>query len=66
MKLTELVLQTRPRAIWRTFFQRDAELRHAMQWYTRMGRRVWPFEIESFLFRDARIDDGPTVEQSGR
>ncbi len=62
VKFTELVLQTRPRAIWRTFFQPDAELRHAMQWYGRMGRRVWPFEIGSFFFRDARVDDGPTVE----
>jgi anaerobic magnesium-protoporphyrin IX monomethyl ester cyclase len=62
VKVTELVLQTRPRALWRTFLQRDAGLRDAMQWYTRMGRRVWPFEVKNFFLRDRRIDDGPTVE----
>ncbi len=62
VKLTELVLQTRPRAIWRTFLQPDAELRDAMQWYTRMGRRVWPFELKNFFFRDRRTTKGPTLE----
>jgi anaerobic magnesium-protoporphyrin IX monomethyl ester cyclase len=62
VKLTELVLQSRPRALWRTFFQPDAELRDAMQWYTRMGRRVWPFELRNFLFRDRRTRTGPTLE----
>jgi anaerobic magnesium-protoporphyrin IX monomethyl ester cyclase len=59
-KFTELVLQCRPRAIWRTYFQRDARLRHAMRWYTQMGRRVWPFEILNFL-RDRLVRNGPTV-----
>jgi anaerobic magnesium-protoporphyrin IX monomethyl ester cyclase len=63
VKMTELVLQMRPRAIWRTYFQRDAKLRDAMQWYTRMGRRVWPFEIKNFLLRDRRTETGPTVEE---
>ena len=31
-----------------------------MRWYTRMGRRVWPYEIRNFL-RDRRLKDGPTV-----
>ncbi len=62
VKLTEVVLQARPRAVWRTFFQPDAELRDAMQWYTRMGRRVWPFELRNFFFRDRRTTSGPTLE----
>jgi anaerobic magnesium-protoporphyrin IX monomethyl ester cyclase len=62
VKFTELVLQARPRAIYRTFFQPDAALRDAMQWYTRMGRRVWPFELKNFFLRDRRVDDGPTLE----
>jgi anaerobic magnesium-protoporphyrin IX monomethyl ester cyclase len=62
VKLTEVVLQARPRAVWRTFFQPDPELRDAMQWYTRMGRRVWPFELYNFFFRDRRVEDGPTLE----
>lgn len=63
VKLTEVVLQMRPKAIYRTFLQRDAALRDAMQWYTRMGRRVWPFEVKNFFFRDERVEDGPTVEE---
>jgi len=59
-KFTEMVLQCRPRAIWRTYFQRDARLRHAMRWYAQMGRRVWPYEILNFL-RDRLVRNGPTV-----
>jgi len=59
-KFTEMVLQCRPKAILRVLFHRDAGLRHAMRWYTQMGRRVWPHEIWGFL-RDARLKDGPTV-----
>jgi anaerobic magnesium-protoporphyrin IX monomethyl ester cyclase len=33
-----------------------------MQWYARMGRRVWPYEIRNFLL-DRRNKDGPTVAQ---
>ena len=62
VKLTELVLQARPRALWRTFLQPDRDLRDAMQWYTRMGRRVWPFEVYNFFFRDRHAEAGPTVE----
>jgi anaerobic magnesium-protoporphyrin IX monomethyl ester cyclase len=62
VKVTELVLQTRPRALFRTFLHPDAELRDAMQWYTRMGRRVWPFELWNFFFRDRRTTTGPTLE----
>ncbi len=60
-KFTEMVLQCRPKAIWRVLFHRDAGLRQAMRWYTKMGRRVWPYEIFHFL-RDIRVKDGPTVE----
>jgi len=59
-KFTEVVLQSRPKALWRTFLQPDRQLRHAMQWYGRMGRRVWPFEILQF-FSDRRVTDGPSV-----
>ncbi len=63
VKFTEVVMQTRPRALWRTFLQPDRDLRDAMQWYTRMGRRVWPFELKNFFFRDRRTTVGPTVEE---
>lgn len=50
VKLIEFVLQMRPRALWRCHGQRDARLRHAMRWYTRMGRGVWLHEWRDFLF----------------
>jgi len=59
-KFTELVLQSRPKALYRTFLQPDRGLRHAMRWYSQMGRRVWPHEILGFL-RDPLLRDGPTV-----
>ena len=40
----------------------DRGLRHAMRWYTQMGRRVWPHEISDFL-RDPLRTDGPTVAE---
>ena len=61
LKATEIVLQARPKAIYRTFLQPDRSLRHAMQWYSRMGKRVWPYEIAGFL-RDRLVRNGPTVE----
>ena len=61
-KFTEMVLQCRPKAMWRTFFQRNARLRHAMRWYSQMGRRVWPYEILNFL-RARLLKSGPTVAE---
>jgi anaerobic magnesium-protoporphyrin IX monomethyl ester cyclase len=61
VKLAEVVLQARPRALARTLFHPDPGLRHAMRWYARMGRRVWFHEIRSFLFRDRRVAAGPSV-----
>jgi anaerobic magnesium-protoporphyrin IX monomethyl ester cyclase len=59
-KLTEAVLQLRPKALWRTYLNPDPGLRHAMRWYARMGRRVWPHEILGFL-GDRLLGDGPSV-----
>ncbi len=49
VKLIELVLQGRPKAVWRTFFHPDPDIRHAMQWYGRMGKRVVLREVWEFL-----------------
>ncbi len=62
VKLTEIVLQTRPKALYRTFLQPDKHLRHAMRWYSEMGRRVWPHEIMGY-FRHKLVRDGPTLKQ---
>jgi anaerobic magnesium-protoporphyrin IX monomethyl ester cyclase len=59
VKLIEAVLQLRPRALWRTWFQPDRDLRHAMRWYTRMGRGVWRHEWRDFLMH--RTQPGPRV-----
>jgi anaerobic magnesium-protoporphyrin IX monomethyl ester cyclase len=62
VKFIEAAVQLRPKAIWRTFFQPEARLRHAMQWYAQMGRRVWFTELWNFVFRDRRAADGPSLE----
>jgi anaerobic magnesium-protoporphyrin IX monomethyl ester cyclase len=61
VKVIEVLVQARPRAVWRSFFQRDRAARHGMRWYTRMGRRVWFHEWKNFFFRDRRVTDGPTL-----
>jgi anaerobic magnesium-protoporphyrin IX monomethyl ester cyclase len=62
VKFTEVVLQARPKALRRTYLNPDPELRHAMAWYTQMGRRVWPYEIFRF-FLERRVKGGPTVAE---
>jgi anaerobic magnesium-protoporphyrin IX monomethyl ester cyclase len=61
VKLIEVLVQARPKAVWRSFFNRDRAARHGMRWYTRMGRRVWFHEWRSYFFRDRRVKDGPTL-----
>jgi anaerobic magnesium-protoporphyrin IX monomethyl ester cyclase len=62
VKFIEMALQCRPRALWRVLFHHDKELRWAMRWYTKMGRRVWPHEVIGFL-RGRRTAAGPTVAE---
>lgn len=50
VKLIELIMQARPKALMRLFFHKDARLRSAMRWYTRIGRRVWIWELYQFFF----------------
>jgi len=52
VKLIELILQTRPKAILRWLFHKDKRLRKAMSWYNNIGRRVWFYELFQFFFRD--------------
>jgi anaerobic magnesium-protoporphyrin IX monomethyl ester cyclase len=61
-KLTEVVLQARPKALRRTYLHPDRNLRHAMRWYAQMGRRVWFHEVFRFL-RDPLVRNGPTVRR---
>lgn len=50
VKLIEIILQTRPSALKRLFFHKEARLRSAMRWYTLIGRRVWFWELYQFFF----------------
>lgn len=52
VKSIEVIMQLRPKAILRVLFGTDRHVRHAMRWYTRMGRRVWFREIVEFVFKD--------------
>ena len=61
VKLIEATLQLRPRALWRIYAQPDPDLRHAMRWYTKMGRGVWLREIRDFFRHPAR--PGKTVAE---
>lgn len=54
VKAIEAILQLRPKAIWRTYFHTDPDIRHAMRWYSRMGRRVVLREVWQFLFKERR------------
>lgn len=50
VKLIELIMQTRPSAVMRLLFHKEARLRSAMRWYTNIGRRVWLYELLQFFF----------------
>ncbi|MEL6374740.1 MAG: magnesium-protoporphyrin IX monomethyl ester anaerobic oxidative cyclase [Pseudomonadota bacterium] len=63
IKVIEVLMQARPKALQRTYLHADPKLRHGMRWYARIGRRVWLHEIAAFLWRDQHIPDGaaPTL-----
>ncbi|MCL2709381.1 MAG: magnesium-protoporphyrin IX monomethyl ester anaerobic oxidative cyclase [Planctomycetaceae bacterium] len=49
-KLLEVMMQARPKALWRILFHKDASIRRAMRWYTRIGRNVYFWELYQFFF----------------
>ncbi len=51
LKLTEAVLQLRPRALWRVLAHPDPGIRKALRWCYGVGRRAWLYEIRSFVKR---------------
>jgi anaerobic magnesium-protoporphyrin IX monomethyl ester cyclase len=50
-KCLELAIQLRPKVLRRMWFNPDPDYRHAMRWYTEVGRRVWFHEVADFLSR---------------
>ena len=61
-KLIELAMQLRPAAV-RRLFHPDADFRHAMRWYTRVGRRVWFHEVAEFLFHTRLLKAGIVLRE---
>ena len=59
VRVIEVVLQLRPRALRRTYLHPDPEHRHAMRWYTRRGRRIVWHEVRKPLH--ARRTPGPSM-----
>jgi anaerobic magnesium-protoporphyrin IX monomethyl ester cyclase len=63
IKLIEVLVQARPKALRRTYWHPDKSARHGMRWYARVGRRVWLHEIYCFLLRDRRVANGPSLAE---
>ena len=63
VKFIEVVCQSRPKAIWRALLHPERRFRAGMQWYSNIGRRVWPYEIWQWLAFDKRTRFGPTLAE---
>jgi anaerobic magnesium-protoporphyrin IX monomethyl ester cyclase len=50
VKMIEVIMQARPKAVGRWLFHKDRRLRKAMFWYNNIGKRVWIFELYQFFF----------------
>jgi anaerobic magnesium-protoporphyrin IX monomethyl ester cyclase len=62
VKLIEVLMQTRPKALWRSFFHPDKRLRRAMSWYNNIGKRVWFYELFQFFFRNKHSERAMRLE----
>ncbi|ONG50673.1 hypothetical protein BKE38_17495 [Pseudoroseomonas deserti] len=54
VKLMELVVHARPRALWRVLAHPDRDLRKHLRWCFRYSFRVWRAEVFEFLFDNPR------------
>jgi anaerobic magnesium-protoporphyrin IX monomethyl ester cyclase len=63
VKAIEVILQSRPKALWRLFLHPDPLFRAGMRWYSSIGRRVWVYEILQWLFHDRRVKRGPRLSE---
>ncbi|MDR2918659.1 MAG: magnesium-protoporphyrin IX monomethyl ester anaerobic oxidative cyclase [Tannerella sp.] len=50
VKLIEVIMQTRPKALKRLCFHKEKRIRKAMFWYSNIGKRVWVWELIQFFF----------------
>lgn len=61
VKLMEVVVHARPRALWRVLAHPDPELRAHLRWCFRNSFRVWRAEVAEFLWRRSRMDAPTTL-----
>jgi anaerobic magnesium-protoporphyrin IX monomethyl ester cyclase len=61
VKTIEAICQLRPKSLLRLLAHPEKRFRDGMRWYSRIGKRVWIFEIWQWLFHDRRTRCGPTV-----
>ena len=63
VKTMELILQLRPKALWRYLFHPDRKIRDAIHWYYKMGRKVWFHEVYNFFGKDNRVNNGSSLSE---
>jgi anaerobic magnesium-protoporphyrin IX monomethyl ester cyclase len=63
VKLIEVLIQTRPKALFRTYLHPDLSARHGMRWYAAIGRKVWLREVWEFVAKTKRVKNGPTLAE---
>ena len=63
VKLIEVMIQARPKALVRTYLHPDPAARHGMRWYARIGKRVWLSEIWEFVTSIRHVRKGPTLAE---
>lgn len=63
VKIIEVFMQMRPKAIGRVLFHPDKRIRSAMRWYYNIGRKVWFFELYCFFFRDKLARQRRTLDE---
>lgn len=49
VKSIEMIMQLRPKAVWRMLKHHDKDFLHGMRWYYKIGRRVFFHEVYDFL-----------------
>jgi anaerobic magnesium-protoporphyrin IX monomethyl ester cyclase len=62
VKATELIIQLRPRALWRLLFYQDGAQRRAYRWCFRNAGFVWLSEIFEFFFQSSRLKEKRSLE----
>lgn len=63
VKTIEVLIQSRPKALFRTYLHPDPAARHGMRWYARIGRKVWLSEVWEFLTRTRHVKRGPALAE---